>query len=682
MVGNIDLSQFGLGVTVPFIGTDSECFRPPSWPPPKDWVWVRDKSGNAVSRYGDQILDLTPWARKTSKFNFGDGPKIRKHSPVIDPANADLLRRIIAWRGWGPRPVRAVQSLISLGAMYRPLIEVCSQSGILASDLSRYPAVIDRVAKALTPGTYAEAIAEFDRARDARDFLGFELLSREAIARLRTLAPVYEPEQTEYIPPRIWTYIVVRVAECMKDYAEHQEAIEACFAFCVSAYKRNRPENNRARTPFQFKRGKVRTFADYELLGPFEMTAERFGIRELIERWVGDIGYKQKLGIRGFSKYLSLVQYAGLIDIVAFTLMRRDEATCVRWNCLTWHEDPIFGRIPLIQGETTKTDPDNNALWITSPSLEPSIRALQSVAKMRLSGADRWRDDDNPVLLTKAIEPWVRTKKKQKGKAFNMGRARALSDVVKKDFPLLFNHQQLTITQDDLKIARAVCPTLNRERYQVGKPWIPAWHQFRRTGAVNMFASGEISDSSMQLQMKHLTRAQPLYYGRGNTTLHLNNEVRGTLVNAQYEATARELVAMHTDRFVSPHGDKHKARLLAPINNGEPVNLISEADAKHYENVYREHRIGGRLTVLGACMKNGPCDGDCVSSVGDCAGGDGKAPCNHVLFDRTRAPVNQKRLEAVRLQLAQTLPDSPRHRHLQQEVRGLENYFGYITRAI
>ena len=261
------------------------------------------------------------------------------------------------------------------------------------------------------------------------------------------------------------------------------------------------------------------------------------------------------------------------------------------------------------------------------------------------------------------------------------GRARTLSDLVKNDFQLLFDRQQLTITEDDLKIARAVCPTLNRERFQVGKLWIPAWHQFRRTGSVNMFASGDISDSSVQLQMKHLTRAQPLYYGRGNAALHLNNDVRVLLVNAQYEATARELVAMHTDRYVSPHGDKHKARLLAPANDGDPVNLISEADAKHYEKIFREHRMGGRLTVLGACINNGQCDGDCVTSVGDCAGGDGKAPCAFVLFDRTRHAFNQKRLEVVRLQMEQTPPYTPLHRHLQQEERGLENYFVYINKA-
>lgn len=196
-----------------------------------------------------------------------------------------------------------------------------------------------------------------------------------------------------------------------------------------------------------------------------------------------------------------------------------------------------------------------------------------------------------------------------------------------------------------------------------------------------MFASGEISDSSMQLQMKHLTRWQPLYYGRGNTALHLNDAARVLLVNAQYEAMGRQLAQVHTDRFVSPYGDEHKANLLAPANSGEPVNLISEGDVKHYEKAARKHLTNFRLTVLGGCMKNGQCDGDCVSSVGDCAGGDGEAPCVNVLFDRNRAVANQTRLEGVIKQLEITPPDTPRYRFLELEKRGLENYFAYIRKA-
>jgi integrase len=680
-MANVDLSQFGLALNLPHISPNSRSFRPPSWPPPKDWVCIEDKNGNPVSRLGDHVLDLSPWSGKKTSFSFGDGPKQHARSVVIDPANADILRDLFVFRTWGPRPALALRSLETVAKWLRQIVAVCSKNHILASDLSRYPAVIDKVAQALPPSTYDNIIAELDRLRDARDILGYELLDRAGIERLKALQPLHDHRQTEYIPPRIWSYVVRRVAECTKDYADHRDAIEACFEFCVDAYKRNGAMEHRKRTgesyrnPFHVSRAKGRrTGILYE--GRFADTAQRFGVKNLLEKWVGSISGKR--GLRGFTSYFQLTQYAALVDIAAFTLMRIEETSSVRWNCLQWHDDPVFGRIPLIQGETTKTDSDENALWITTPSIEPSIRALQSITRMRLASAGRWVEGENPRLIHGSIEPWGRANE-ARDSGLNV-RTPSLAEVNKKP-PFLFEREQLTITEDDLKIARAVCPTLNRDRFQVGKPWALAWHQFRRTGAVNMFASGDISDSTIQLQMKHLTRAQPLYYGRGNTALRLNDATRVLLVNAQYEATARDLVAMHTDRFVSPHGETHKTRLLAPANDGERVNLISEADAKHYERVYREHRIGGRLTVLGACMKNGQCDGDCVTSVGDCAGADDKTPCTHVLFDRARASANQKRLEAVRLQLAQTPPDTARYRYLLQETRGLENYFGHINKA-
>lgn len=678
---SITLSHFGLGIKTSSVGPTARSYRPPSWPPPKDWVCVEDKDGNPVSTYGDRSWNMTPWVGKTTNFDFGDGPKLHAASPVIDPPNAEILRQLVTYRCWGPRAAPAVQTLIGYAKIYRRIIQICSKNQILASDLSRYPAVIDQVAQKLPPSTYNVIVADLERLRDARDFLGFELLDAAGIQRLKAAQPDHQPEQTEYIPPRLWNYVVNRVAACTQDYLAHQAQIEDCFAFCVNAYAQNDAVAYRAKTgkahanPFQKpppRNTGLRTGVSY--LGSFADTAQRFGIKALLERWVGGI-----TSVQAFTTYLRVVQYASLTDIAAFTLMRIEEATSVRWNCWMWENDPVFGRISLIQAETTKTDPDDRGLWITSPSVESSVKIIQSIAKMRLSSVGQWAEESNPALMTAALEPWGcgRSSAKQAGvKPSHLG----LGEVVR-SFPKLFDRAELTITADDLKIAKAVCPSLNAERFQVGKPWPLAWHQFRRTGAVNMFASGVISDSSMELQMKHLTRWQPLYYGRGNTALHLNDSARVLLVNAQYEAMGRHLAEVHTDRFVSPYGEDHKAKLLAPANGGEPVNLISEGDAQHYEKAARKHQMNFRATVLGGCMKNGQCDGDCVSSVGDCAGGDGEAPCINVLFDRSRADANQKRLAGVIKQLEMTPLDTPRYRFLEQEKRGLENYFAYIRKA-
>jgi len=679
---HVSLDQLGLAIDTPLSVPTSRSYRPPSWPPPRNWVCIEDREGNAVSRWGDPVWHLHPWIGKDETFGFGDGPQRNSRSPQIDSANADILRLLVTWRIWGPRGVKSAPTLVDGFAQpIRKIIALCSKHKILASDLSRYPALIEEVARSMAPSTFASVVAELDRLRDARQFLGFELLDQGGIQHLKAAQPDHNTEQTEYIPPRIWTYLVMRLMQCLDDYLVHQQRIEACFAFCVTAYEKNGVEEDRIgktrskRQPFQIpERGRTGKRSGNTFLGPFADTAQRFGIRDVLERWVG--GPAGICGIKGFTSYLNLIHYAGLTDVLSFTLMRVEEGVSIRRNCLVWHDDAVYGRIPLIQAATTKTDPDENALWVTSPSVEPAIRVLVSVARMRFSCIGEWTDAGNPYLISHTVEPWSRPKKAELGLRPTV---RPLNEVVSM-FPKLFDFAQLTITEDDLKIARVVTPTLNRDLFKVGTPWHLAWHQLRRTGAVNMFASGGISDSSMQLQMKHLTRLMPLYYGRGNTSLHLNEGTRILLVNEQYEAMGRQLAAVQTDRFVSPYGDDHKKKLLAPVSE-DPVKLISEDDALFYEKAARQHHLSFRRTVLGGCMKNGPCDGDCVSSVGDCAGGDGRSPCFNVLFDRNRAEANQIRLDGVVKQLETTPPDTPRYRHLEQEQRGLENYFAYINRA-
>ena len=119
---SINLSHFGLGIQTTSVGPTARSFRPPSWPPPKDWVCIEDKDGNPVSRYGDPVWDFTPWAGKTTTFDFGDGPKVHARSPVIDPANAEILRQFVAWRAWGSRAAPAFKTLFGFAKWCRQII--------------------------------------------------------------------------------------------------------------------------------------------------------------------------------------------------------------------------------------------------------------------------------------------------------------------------------------------------------------------------------------------------------------------------------------------------------------------------------------------------------------------------------------------------------------------------------
>ena len=134
------LLEFGLRLPCDWVTPTSRSFRPPSWPPPRDWVVSEDADGAVLSRYGDPTWDLSPWAGKKTRLDFGDGPTKRLKKAELDTGNADLLRVIAALLIWGPNGVAAVNSLKSRFLAIRRVVTHCSKHGIRAADLMRFRA--------------------------------------------------------------------------------------------------------------------------------------------------------------------------------------------------------------------------------------------------------------------------------------------------------------------------------------------------------------------------------------------------------------------------------------------------------------------------------------------------------------------------------------------------------------
>ena len=614
------LERFRLAIKIPYIDNESPSWRPPSWPPPRNWACITDADGNVISRWGDPIWHLDLWAGTPMPLNFGDGPRLTSSTP-IDRDNADLLRMLVTWRAWGERGARTVLTLKNnFFTPMRSIVSLCSREGILASELMRFPAVAAKLPQVLASSRFSAVVSELQKVLDARQDLGFILLDQSGLRRLVSAKPEHNKEQTEYIPPRIWAYQVDRLRKCLDDYVAHQNEVEACFHFCVDAYARNLGTltGKSNRLPFKTQSSRVTGIkTGCQFHGHFLHTAVRFGIVELLKRWVGEIVVDSpNKGISQLSAYLSLVVRVGLAYLLNFSLMRSAEGASLRADCLYVEDDEKLGNIPILCGETTKTDPDSDARWPTSPSAKVAVDSMLSVSRLRMRCAlenplvsPSTEDIANPYLFDRAFEPWTGNGSKP---YLVRPRYEPYSGVISR-YPMLFDAKVLQITDDDLRIARSVNPTLNQEVFQVGKQWPLAWHQLRRTGAVNMSSSGIVSDSTMQFQMKHLTRAMPLYYGRGHSCLCLNEEARTLLVNAQYEVMGREIAAVCSDRFVSPCGDDHKMRMIADLAGlQEEVNVLSEKDAKRFEAAARRGDISFRATVLGGCMSNGQCDGDCI----------------------------------------------------------------------
>lgn len=677
----VALEELHFGLQTDWITPSSRCFRPSCWPPARDWVVSEAKDGSIISRWGDAIWDLGPLLGKPLSLNFGDGPG---NIPApIDQANSDLLRLIATWFIWGNRPVRTGGTLKLAFQNLRPIVALCSNAGVMASNLMHFPKLLEQVPGVIAPSAYNTTLFHLHRLLDAQEKLGFILVDTEGLKRLALADPGHEKVQTAYIPPRIWTYQVTRLRECLNDFLEHRQSIEDCFNFCLDAYANNygsltkaltsSPVNSRQPFTIPLKPNAGRK-SGCTFHGPFFLTAERFGIEELLCKWL-ELGDK-RVELRQLGSYLTLIQWVGVAYIANFTLQRIEEVTTLRTDCLEFETDEKLGRIPIICGETTKTVQDSDARWPTSPSVKIAIEALSAIAqfRMRCITANPFissvaNELAKPYLLAKSFEPWC---PKPKTQHYSYNKQPMAYGSVVKTFPKLFDSQELMITEADLRVAQMLTPQLPEDEFAVGLAWPLAWHQLRRTGAVNMFASGMLSDTSIQFLMKHSSRLMPLYYGRGYTKLHLNEEVEALVTKTMYEVMAKSMLNALSDRFVSPRSEEQKQDIV--------VNLIGTRDAKKLAIAAQRGEVYYRETRLGACTSRTLCSYGGIESVARCAGGDGHKPCIDVLYDRTKASIIEKDLVQVNHELTALPANSPRHNALLMERKGLENFLNVIKR--
>ncbi len=185
-----------------------------------------------------------------------------------------------------------------------------------------------------------------------------------------------------------------------------------------------------------------------------------------------------------------------------------------------------------------------------------------------------------------------------------------------------------------------------------------------------MFASGALSDSSVQFQMKHASRMMTAYYGRGHINLRFNESVSDELVLAMYETMACHMSESVETRYVSPLGQDRKQNIV--------INVIADRDLKSLAAAGQRGEISFRETRLGACAKVGDCEFGGIESIARCGGGDGTSPCADALFDRNQAPSIQEQLNELRQMLGQTDPGAPRWKAIRAEIKAMENFLDVI----
>lgn len=681
----VNVAQLGLAIDTSLVSSTAQNYRPKTWPPHRDFPIIIDADGKVVSRYGDPTWNLRPWTKKSVVLNFGDGPQ-NKGTPTITPANADLLRQISAWWIYGFNAAQRPQTIKNRFNYLRSLFVLCSSQGITASELMRFPAVADKLPSAIAPSQFEHVLTLLHTLYEQREHLGFTLLDRSGLARLEAAMPEHESRQTPYIPPRIWACQVRRLRAFLDDFHAHQNKLEECYRFCLDAYAKNFGslsevflfESRTGRLPFGDKDAYTGTVTGAEFHGPFWETAQRFEIDGLLTRWVlkpDGSSDTEVRDLRYLSTYFSMVGYVGLAYLLNFSLMRIEEGWSLRTDCLEIENDERFGPIYILHAETSKTTVDDDARWPTSPSAKVAVDAMACIARLRMICAEAnpkvmatEEDIRNPFLIERAYEPWASGSIPESPFSARIGYP-CYCELIKR-YPQMIDPEEMRITAADLQIARLVNPTLDGKKFAVGKIWPLAWHQVRRTGAVNMQASGLVSDPSLQYLLKHATRTMSLYYGQGYSRVALNNKARTMYIRTMYEVLGKEVARLFSDRFISPHGEKRKAEIL---------KLIDPKDSKRLTELAKSGKVSYRETLLGGCTSPEPCTKGCIENVALCGGSDESKACPSILYDREKEPAIRQLGRVIALRLIEAPIGSPLRESLESQQRTVEHVLNAIN---
>lgn len=198
--------------------------------------------------------------------------------------------------------------------------------------------------------------------------------------------------------------------------------------------------------------------------------------------------------------------------------------------------------------------------------------------------------------------------------------------------PRLLDPKVLMITKEDIRTAILVTPSLDSEKYKVGREWGFTMHQLRRSLNVNATHSGIVSLPSLQYEMKHQTPAMSLYYGQGHSRVRLNKAMTTEFIQTMFQALATKAQSLLGSEFSSPLGEKHKTLML---------EFISQRTAKQLFELAKRGQISIRETALGVCMNREYCEYGGIDHIAECT------KCDKALIDKSKKSIIERIGHAV-----------------------------------
>lgn len=565
-----------------------------SWATPPDSFVVSRRGGSDLSYYGDEVWDLSPYdPNESTRIYFSKW--CSDISPLVASAfNAEIkwILFVCIWKRYG-RPLTpdvlvkyfyaladaalfCISNSCSLTELYgdAKLLHHFFVNCDSYSNKKAIRAVLVKLA----------AIPSHER--------GFPVVGGQGLKAAHISRP--NPKQHPPVPTRIYDILLAHLSAQLEEIGAHIDKIVGLIGAITAE---NIPPELR-----------------YRYLTVFPKLVDEYELQEYCDSW-------GITGVKGLTSHVTQIQFLCKLQILSFSGMRDGEVTKLLKNCLhTFHHQGTL--IHEIRGDSlTKGERDSiNTHWITSAEGAKAIEILETLALAIYDSMPAvYRNDLKiPLFISPTYLPFVKRTvdeklKRERTYAISQAQVERLQHGIKK--------VNLIINEEDLRELEHIDPHRawrNEGSFNVGGQWPLTYHQLRRSLALYASASGLVSLPSLRRQMKHITQALTLYYGKGSNSIARIVQDNGRHFAIEYQRTQPESEALayinlifHSDeKLFGPHG------LFAQrSSNQDEVNSRSRSQTM---NRFRKGEISYKETPLGGCTEVALCKKRAMRAITSC----------------------------------------------------------------
>lgn len=582
--------------------------------PNSSFVISRDNDGQVLSTYGDDTWDLSPYQLTITGANKIHFRTWYSKANLNNEENVDCYKWLIFILIYltpysGHENAKSVGTIISYTIMIRHILKKISDKEYSLKDFIQSQELINSQIKHFT----RKVIRIFPSLLSYLLILGKEKtgiapLDKSFIYSLTHCVSNTQStyEQTPVIPTKIYSSIINVLKNSLTPILANEKALTDFVERIQEdkAYARSPSSQRNFRTHAKIKqRGNYSTF--------FQEAVGEFGLQALFER------YKVK-SMANFPSFLKLIQNLVRLQIHIYSGMRRNEVLSLKFDCLK--SDSSHGKsLYYLEGITTKlTKSKKICRWIIAPEAVSGIKLCQNLVSS-IARANNFTDHKQFYLFTN-VSHIAKASFKPAPESVSSFFINFDNNKLLKLF-----ESEILIVETDLDELRMLCPERkwdDEERFQTGKPWPIANHQFRRSLAFYVAQSGLVSLPSLKQQLKHITNQMSLYYAKGsgiqlnffmqNDKEHFIAELSKTKPVADALAFIKSI--LESNEPLDGAGGRYIERYTKPQTSIKERLVVREDMTKKFRN----GEIAYSETPLGACLSSEPCNKKALRAVSAC----------------------------------------------------------------